>query len=368
MKDNKGITLIVLIITIVILLILSVVSIELLLGDDRIISKTEGAKIQNSRLQIMDELESAAKISFDEFGEYKLEKAINNIRKNSDKIKEIVAEKNGRLGITIEEDGKELKYIISNKGNVIEVSEYSSYGDELSSVENVKVYELLVPIPKGFRKDENQGETNKIENGLIIVENNGTDQYIWIPVKEEDLNSILVANNDGQLFYYETIKNKYKIVEPYYISLENKVNLNGLNMELEEFNMLLAKNYNNAIKSIKKYGGFYISKEKQNIGDQNWLEYWSNQNDLKNKYEAKEEINTAMIYGFQIKMIEKFLETTRENLEYLRNSSVATQLALLNISGENSEFKYANLSFNSNNNNIESQTLNNGTYTVLYFK
>ena len=158
------------------------------------------------------------------------------------------------------------------------------------------------------------------------------NQFVWIPVKEDDLNSLLVVDEkNGDLYYIKkrshavTVDNadktkeakKRSIVEPYFgyelVTMEsNKDNekeveflkdllKDDLNNEklMNEFNVILRKDFNNMINSIKKYGGFYVSRDFSiNKKGVNWLNFWKIQNNRnkENVYYNNERFYTNTIY------------------------------------------------------------------------
>ena len=401
MNKNKGITLIALVITIIVMIILAGTTINLVINDGGTISKSENAKKENLRAQVLDLIQNETKTAIDEFGEYDQNLAISNIIENYDetKIKELVVETNRRLGITFEEQGNEFKYVVSNKGEETAVSEYiyekentKYYEDkkisELNDKTNIdisKAYDLLAPVPLGFvaskagkeltpeeiatNEDgtvsvlvtdiEGTPQTNqlyyygedKIEYGLVIYEGNKEvnslnleeakttrDQFVWIPVKEEDLNALLVSDKNGELYYYDKIQfsgspvKEYLIVEPYFTLSDynhpknNKIVINNSEITDEKLNMLLRKDFNDAVENVKKIGGFYISRyilsnnELLDKGNNNleisflkgnevykgktWYTYWNSQKN----YINNERISSNMIFGFQYRLLSNFLE------------------------------------------------------------
>lgn len=391
MKQNKGITLIALIITIIVMIILTGVSINLIFGDKGTITRFESTKMENLRVQILEKIQNETKTAVNEFGDYDQQEAINNIIKNNDgaKIKELIVETNGRLGISFEEQGHIFKYFVSNKGEVISVSEYIYEKENTSYLiksrignEEKSAYDLLAPVPLGFvaskagknltpatdtinedgivdvtvlDKDSNNcsdkyyyGE-DKIEYGLVIYEGDkkvdesnldeakkNRNQFVWIPVKEEDLNSILDVDENGNLYYYKKIEysefptKEYTILEPYFTlgdynhENDNIININDSEITDIEFNAILRNRFNKAVENVRKVGGFYISRydisnkntdnnviNKSNISfmeenepyiGENWYTYWNSQDKYNNEH-----ISSNLIFGFQYELLNNFL-------------------------------------------------------------
>ena len=407
MKQDKGITLITLLIIIIVLTVLTGTSINLLINDNKTIEKSESAKMGALRAEILDKIQNETKTAINEFGDYSQSLAINNLFKNynENKIVELIVETNGRLGITFQEQGYEFKYFVSNRGEVTAVSEYAFEKENTQYAIKSKIYgeeknayELLAPVPLGFvaskigaeitpeefTANENDGMVNvtlidvngnlvsdkyyfgedKIEHGLVIYEGEEEvynlneeelkkvqeerNQFVWIPVEEEDLNNMLVADESGDLYYIqekelitmvdasgEEREAKLRtVVEPYFdyelVSLEdnkengedNKKEIEFLNEILEDeldkevlikrFNNILRRDFNNMIVSIKKYGGFFINRDfpKSSVVRINWMNWWKKQNNMnkENIYYNNEYFYTNTIYQTQYELIKKFTD------------------------------------------------------------
>lgn len=393
MKKNKGITLIVLVITIIVMSILIGVSIRLVAGKKGLIARSKTTKEETLRQQALEVIEKEVRSSIDELGEYDINEAIENINSNySERITELVQSTDKRIGLKFKHQDYEFSFVISNKGEVTAVSEYI-YEKETSEED---IYELLAPVPIGFvasdyigtndgeeevvdvitkQKDETEeyiidiaklyydGE-DKIEYGLVIYEGDKKvdesnlseakttrNQFVWIPVKEEDLNSLLVADENGDLYYKyleeydlslshnkinKTIGGKYAIViEPYfkftYTNKEKeKENLKDFINEIseerieEEYNRILRNDFNNMINSIKKFGGFFVARyEASNYGNDvikgkdrwhiqvDWFDTWkilNNSINKENKYYNNKSFYTNMLYGVQMRLIANFID------------------------------------------------------------
>ena len=418
MNKNKGITLIALIVTTAVLLILAGISINLAIGDNGTVSKTENARMESLRTQVLDMIQNETKTAINEFGEYSQILAITNLVENYDEteITELVVETNDRLGITFEEQENEFKYVVSNKGEVTAVSEYvygkentKYYEDEkifeLNDKTNIDIstaYDLLAPVPLGFvaskagkelTPEENSinadgtvsvsiiNENNeivqdkyyygedKIEYGLVIYEGEKDinwsdeqqlneaqttrDQFVWIPVDEKELNSMLVTDEKGDLYFEKIVYDdslqypdkEMKLREPAHEILEffnpdkqredlNKI-INTSDDKNEEYNRMLRIDFNNLIKSIRKFGGFYIGRYETNSGshdlngnnkdeagvtrrahnvngsrNDNFFHYWyllNNKWNKDNRYYNNNNILTTMNYALQQELVGKFV-------------------------------------------------------------
>mgnify|MGYP000086377896 CR=1 FL=1 len=91
------------------------------------------------------------------------------------------------------------------------------------------------PIPKGYRHI--LGEWN---NGFTIERDSDGSQFVWIPVGSLDSNGTL----DGEHFSEKFGRRNYRNDE----------------FSFDEFNEALNDELNKQFESVKKYGGFYISR------------------------------------------------------------------------------------------------------------
>ena len=253
-RNEKGITLIALVVTIVILLILASISIGALTGDNGIIDQAHTAK---------EDTEIAS-------WEEKIDLAI------------IDAEKKHRTP-TLDDVKEELK----NKGII---NDYSQVNKDGIITTNEPVYEITgklddyIPfepgkfatkneiytdtngdtatIPEGFKILEN---ASIVDNGLVIQDEFG-NQFVWIPVKnpiasseEEALKTKALALKDnsnykGLIYNTSSISSNY--YEPFMLESDysSKYNTNLFTQDS------LQEDFNNMIKSVMKYYGFYIGR------------------------------------------------------------------------------------------------------------
>lgn len=159
----------------------------------------------------------------------------------------------------------------------------STWGDEVTVYKDSK--QKVAPIPRGYVVSKVTGETN-IDTGLVIYEGDdevtgteigkpGTDawvascsrnQWVWVPVS--DPSRIYDEYTKTAKLYSRTSSGRSDYAntnfEPGYLtSYDNELyfsqyNLNGMNKKrlYDEIQVELAE----TIKSIKKYGGFYIGR------------------------------------------------------------------------------------------------------------
>ena len=253
-RKEKGITLIALVVTIVILLILASISIGALTGDNGIIDQAHTAK---------EDTEIAS-------WEEKIDLAI------------IDAEKKHRTP-TLDDVKEELK----NKGII---NDYSQVNKDGIITTNEPVYEITgklddyIPfepgkfatkneiytdtngdtatIPEGFKILEN---ASIVDNGLVIQDEFG-NQFVWIPVKnpiasskEEALKTKALALKDNSNYkglIYNTSSISSNSYEPFMLESDysSKYNTNLFTQDS------LQEDFNNMIKSVMKYYGFYIGR------------------------------------------------------------------------------------------------------------
>ena len=217
-----------------------------------------------------------------------------------------------------------------------------------------------VPVPEGYVGSSATGE-NEIDTGYVIYE--GTEpvtdsnvetakttrnQYVWVPVPDASKMYGTDANGKkwGKLYSfaksssnanYDELTGSYpnnwsetngimeisystQAREPDVVSksgntaydMDSRLKTLDLGAETtQEFLMQLEKEFNNMIKSVEKYGGFYIgryetgslSQEKavvvkgnSDIGSQTWYEMYKKCKELKG---SNNKVETGMIWGSQ---------------------------------------------------------------------
>ena len=217
-----------------------------------------------------------------------------------------------------------------------------------------------VPVPEGYVGSSATGE-NEIDTGYVIYE--GTEpvtdsnvetakttrnQYVWVPVADASKMYGTDANGKkwGKLYNFATsssdsnydeltgsypnnwsetngimkitssTSNREPDVVPKSSSLiydmDSRLKTLDLGAETtQEFLMQLEKEFNNMIKSVEKYGGFYIgryetgslSKEKavvvkgnSDIGSQTWYEMYKKCKELKG---SNNKVETSLVWGSQ---------------------------------------------------------------------
>lgn len=235
----------------------------------------------------------------------------------------------------------------------------------------------IVPIPQGFTASQIKGETS-VEEGLVIYEGNidwesmksdtnlvemsekeklqlqsQYNQYVWIPVEKDEISSIYgvdrIGKLWGKLYSYTEIgrvaldwKEKdgkmsagtgLQYFEPGlgYGSNNNFISEMEIRYELgktrEELASELEQSYYQVIKSIKKYGGFYIGRYetaivenqavsqrmKENLSNQSWVEMYQKTKKMKGE---KDNIVTSMVWSsLWDYVLEWFVKTGRKTYE-----------------------------------------------------
>ena len=324
-RRSKGITLIALVITIVILIILSTIAINMAFGDNGLVKYAEQASdyAANDEAATSGMLNSA--VSY-----------IDNIT-NPETATTVVDAKGGNLY-------KDTKAITDEIGNT-------------------------VYIPGGFKVASDSA--TKVEDGIVIEDSKG-NQFVWIPVSSTELAEMyteapgtalsrytgvdtttgvyskLKSSTDGSSGYggipgSTTYREPDILIDTSYgdASTTNGIDLiksvfgyEGSNAEiLDQFADMLVANYEEAYKSIKEYGGFYIGryeltgsvasptvqKGQTVLANQNWYKSYKACSNVVNTDFAK----STMIAGTQWDRVLEWLVDTGEksSSEVYSNSS-----------------------------------------------
>ena len=281
MNKNKGITLVALVTTIVILLILAGASINLVLGENGLIT--------NAKL-------ATKKVQEDEKSEEK------DIENTSDEIMKQLTGSNFINGAPIP-DGFYYVGGIRDKGVVI--------SDSI---------------------DDKDKYANQADVGNDLVGN----QYVWVPVKNAskfynvDNNGIELLGGTGVKTYkysvssYETMNLPGKVGyrEPdtvYYYDNDEKAKETGFE-NFEEMANLVSNEYSEMIESMEKYRGFYIGRYELSengeakgnpITSVTWYQLYKNCKELNNT----ENVKSRMIGGIQWDAVCEWLENCGYNVQ-----------------------------------------------------
>ncbi len=310
-NQAKGITLIALVVTIVILLILAGVSINLVLGPNGLITKAQEATLKTE------------KSTEDE------EETINNA---SDYIDKILG---GETATTVAKAKGGKKY-----NNTTPITDDS--GDTLY-------------VPGGFKIAEDSA--TDIDDGVVITD--GKNEFVWVPVQNvivTDINeansnkAMALLNNSTQnysgIFYDVNVEGNNIIgstirttnyAEPRlatWSDTDERMKSYGYN-SAQDFLETMQKEYNDMVKSVDKYKGFYIGRyetsmnEKGEVqskkdvlpysGPYNWYNLYENQ-----KLFNSDSVQSSMIWGSQYDaMLNWIISGNRKNdlLEISRNET-----------------------------------------------
>ncbi len=297
-KYDGGITLVALVVTIVILLILAGVSLNLVIGNEGILTRSKEAvdKYGKQAENEQQELNDVEAWMDEQFGDTGMKKVTVNTK----------ATKNGTI------DGKE------------------------PNINNPIIPEGYTPINAGsaaWGDGSSSPAQSSIDNGLVIKDDNN-NEWVWVPVEASVLSGMYETSNDGialsgdvgvtTKMYTKTttigrtedtttisrstpnttdyrepdLAPDYDKNESYYKTI---LGYDSPRAMAESF----TADYANMISSIKKYGGFYIGryelsnegvqKGKATLTEQNWYNLYKKCTTLN----ASEKVESRMIWGIQ---------------------------------------------------------------------
>ena len=317
-KKNSGITLIALVVTIVVLIILATVSILAVFGDNGIVARAQTAKDTHEKGKA-DETNT-----LDDYASY---------------IGNYLDGKGGSSG------GDDTPKDPTEKWDLDKVN-------KITSEDNI-----VVPVPKGYVASTVAGEKS-VSTGFVIKEGNdggatsGINEFVWVPVG--NISDIYdEANNAGQLWNFGTssspknpaVKRTYPTTqnngyrEPdvvtgassgsdstsgsYYDAVSTILQEAGLlsTATASTFKTQLQNEFNEMIKSVKTYGGFYIGryetgnlsyskavvqKNNTDIGGQIWYKMYKVCKTIK----ANDNVATSMLWGCQWDATLRWMQTS----------------------------------------------------------
>ena len=240
MKENKGITIITLAVTIIVLIILAGVSINMLVGDNGIITKAQQAR-ENIELAQVEEQTS-----------------LNHLY--TDMTNEIEIGTEGEVLESFIEFKRKIAEAITEKG--IQTSEADSSDTMANNIRNLdtsesSVYEIqdeegnTIPVPKGFyyvggslstgviisdnAEDEYDGSTDKTT--WEYTTNLKGNQFVWIPCNTSEYKKCNVWNG--------TTQTNTTLANAWWDTTTQKSELT----------------------QIEKYGGFYVGRYEAGLAD-----------------------------------------------------------------------------------------------------
>ena len=306
-QENKGITLIALVVTIVVLIILATVSINAVLGQNGIIGKAKQAK--ESYEKSVKAEDTAMQELLNEMAQYNEGGTTGDIDPTRnwdlDKVNKITSEDN-----------------------------------------------IVVPVPKGYTASTVEGEKS-VSNGFVIKEGDdgsatsGINEFVWVPVG--NISDIYdEANNAGQLWSFSGTTSSKKtypttqnsdLREPDVVTGASKgsdstsgTKYDAVSSNLQQaglsstatastFKTQLQNEFNEMIKSVKTYGGFYIGryetgnlnstkavvqKNNTNINNQTWYTMYKVCKTIK----ANDNVATSMLWGCQWDATLRWMQTS----------------------------------------------------------
>lgn len=244
---------------------------------------------------------------------------------------------------------------------------------------------IIVPVPKGYIASKVDGE-HAVKTGFVIYETkeeltevnnenvanivNNYNQWVWVPVKDVNRlytenqgikKSILYDYSEGSLV--RTKINSNEQLEPALLKngdtdkIITQSALQGITAQ--ELNQMISLQYEEAMNSIKKYGGFYIGRyETGNVGT-NDLVVVKNNTDLTNDnwYSMFEKmqhlganrfVKTNMIFG----------NLFDETLQWFIDNGSRTYEEIANNSNTWGNFKNAEFDYVGENQEVKTKALN----------
>ena len=297
-KEERGITLVALVVTIVILLILAGVSLNLVIGNEGMLTRSKEAtnKYEKQAENEQQGLNNVDDWMDEQFGDTGMKKVTVNTK----------ATKNG----TINGQEPNINNPIIPKGYTPINAGSATWGDGNSS-----------PAP------------SSIDNGLVIKDDNN-NEWVWIPVEESVLSAMYATSNEGivlsgdvgvitKLYTKSTKIGKTGDTTTISRSTPNTTDYREPDIVIDRdkdetyYKTILGfdtpkamaeafiTDYANMISSIKKYGGFYIGryelsnegvqKEKATLTNKNWYELYKKCTTLN----ASDKVESKMIWGIQ---------------------------------------------------------------------
>ena len=297
-KYDGGITLVALVVTIVILLILAGVSLNLVIGNERILTRSKEAtnKYEKQAENEQQGLNNVDDWMDEQFGDTRMKKVTVNTK----------ATKNG----TINGQEPNINNPIIPKGYTPINAGSATWGDGSSAPTQ-----------------------SSIDNGLVIKDDNN-NEWVWIPVEASVLSGMYASSNEGialsgdvgvtTKMYTKTTTigrtgdtvtlprstpNTTEVREPDLVTDYDKdeayyktiLGFDTPKAMAEAF----TSDYANMIVSIQKYGGFYIGryelsnegvqKGKATLTNKNWYELYKKCTTLN----ASDKVESKMIWGIQ---------------------------------------------------------------------
>ena len=320
-KSKSGITLVALVVTIVVLLILAGVSLSLVIGNDGIMKRAKEAK--------------------EKYGQ-----ASKNEQKDLDTVEDYMNKMTGEGSGT--ETGTVVKVNVGEPATGV-----ATINGKAGNTNNPTIPKGYTPINAGkatWGDGTSSPAQSSIDNGLVIQDGSG-NQWVWVPVEEiskycESVDSgVKISGSTVTTKKYTklsieigTEKDKTTITrglpdsdsyrEPALLDGDDDANAKEAGFtDANDMATKMVREYETMIKSIEKYGGFYIGryelsgtvdnpteKTGTTIIDKNWYELYNACKKIGAKSDGsdKEGIATRMIWGCQWDATCDFIATKGE--------------------------------------------------------
>ena len=315
---ERGITLIALVITIVVLLILAAVSLNLVIGNEGILTRS--------------------KDTVDKYG-----RQAENEQRGLNDVETWLGEQFG--------DGTgsgEEKVPISTKA-----TKNGTIDGKEPNINNPIIPEGYTPINAGSATwgDGNSSPArSSIDNGLVIKDDNN-NEWVWVPVEESVLSSMYATSDDGialsgdvgvatNLYTKSTTvtvtiprstPNTTNFREPDLVTYYDKKESYYKTILGYDTPKAMAEaftsDYANMIASIQKYGGFYIGryelsnegvqKGKATLTNKNWYELYKKCTTLN----ASDKVESKMIWGIQWDLACDFISKKGEQKSIINSTT-----------------------------------------------
>lgn len=279
LRQNNAITLIALVITIIILLILAGVTIVALTGDNGLLNRAGEAKSVSDQANEIEMLEAEARGSFDKNGVLVVGTLNSNINSH---IRGATTDDATTFPLKVTFSTTGNNYLIDEDGNVIADMPETTTPPTTAVAENTKYNDgtKTAVIPKGFRVSSNATEQT-IDTGLVVYDGNN-NEWVWIPVPDASVMYTTTGApytlrgstgvkasmaSKSEILSGKARTTPGKISSPYYKEPDLVTSYdNDATAQTAGFNNLLAmaqglvKDYEEMIKSVEKYNGFYVGR------------------------------------------------------------------------------------------------------------
>ena len=353
LKENiKGITLIALVVTIIVLLILAGVAIATLTGDNGILKQADKAKTETT----MGKEKEAIGLAYNGAKIEKLGGEITAGDLNTQFTKNGVnATAIGEGTIKVSFPDTNRTYVIDNNGMVSEFEPVVAGGTaKLTVKDNYTDGTNSATIPKGFTVSNIKSEQT-ISTGLVIYDipegekvewdssPNQYNQFVWIPVSEDNYNRTSFGE-DLNWGYYKEPDNMANNTIEYENIREQIFKYGGFYIARYESSFFMDDNESIYCKSVPsiKYSEEEWAKTKDNSGMLfnyiTWREAMKYSNEM---YKDNTDVKSNFLFGTQWDSILKWIE--EENNSIIYEEQYGNYTGTLINSGQNTEYSVNNI-------------------------